>query len=483
MDDLAHWKELARQHRGITRDYAAFVAGLRAEDLPAATRRVLAQALVDAIGCGLHGMTTPWGRTVAEFAREQQGRPEAGLWCGGERLNAGNSALAAATAVHSFDFDDHSRAKIHPGAIVVPVALAMAERQGASGQQVLLAMAAGYETMNRISQAANPSRTRMRGWHLTGTCGTFAAAATASVMLGLDAETTASALGLAGTQSAGLWAFTADGSMSKRLHPGRAAQAGIHAALLAQKGFTGPRQILEAEDGGFLFAMSDSPRPWMVTEALGQRWHTEETCFKPHACCGSNHACVDAAVLLMRDHGLVPEDLASVTAGVASVVETQTGFEYRADSVLNAQMSLRYNVAVALCDGSAYLEQFTPERIVEPRVFALARRVGVEIDPDIDRAYPEVYGGRVSVVTHDGRRFERRVDYSSGMPENPMSQADIEQKFSSLARAAVGAEQAETILWAAQRLFEADSVQPLARLLTHAELVAGTTGVLEEALA
>jgi 2-methylcitrate dehydratase PrpD len=471
MDDLNQWRRLAREHRGITVDYAAFVAGLRADDVPAGARRVLAQALVDAIGCGLHGMTTPWGQTVAEFAREQQGRPEAGLWCGDTRLNAGNSALASATAVHSFDFDDHSRAKIHPGAIVVPVALAMAEREGASGERILAAMAAGYETMNRVSQAANPSRARMRGWHLTGTCGTFAAAATASVMLGLDAATTASALGLAGTQSAGLWAFTADGSMSKRLHPGRAAQSGIHAALLAAKGFTGPRQILEAEDGGFLFAMSDTPRPWMVTERLGQRWHVEETCFKPHACCGSNHACVDAAVLLMRENGLRPHDIESVTAGVAAVVETQTGFDYRADSVLNAQMSLRYNVAVAMCDGSAYLEQFTPERIVEPVVLALTRKVSVEVDEEIDRAYPEVYGGRVSLVTRDGRRLTRRVDYSSGMPENPMSQDEIERKFASLAGAAIGARGAAEVLAAAQALFEAPSVQPLADLLTASVLL------------
>lgn len=475
MDDLNHWKELARQHCGITQEYAAFVAALTAADLPSATRRVLGQALVDAIGCGLHGMTTPWGRTVAEFAREQQGRPEAGLWCGGTRLNAGNSALAAATAVHSFDFDDHSRAKIHPGAIVVPVALAMAERGGVSGERILAAMAAGYETMNRISQAANPSRARMRGWHLTGTCGSFAAAATASVMLGLDASTTASALGLAGTQSAGLWAFTADGSMSKRLHPGRAAQAGIHAALLAAKGFTGPRHILEAEDGGFLFAMSDTPRPWMVTENLGRRWHTEETCFKPHACCGSNHACVDAALLLMRENALQPEDIENVTTGVAAVVETQTGFDYRADSVLNAQMSLRYNVAVAICDGRAYLEQFTPERIAEPRVFALARRVGVEVDAEIDRAYPEVYGGRVSLVTRDGRHLTRRVNYSSGMPENPMSHDDIERKFASLAGAAVGADQAGAILEAAQGLFDGAGVESLARLLTGAKVLAETT--------
>jgi 2-methylcitrate dehydratase PrpD len=470
MDDLNAWKTLAREHRGITRALAGFIASLRPESVPAATQEVLAKAVVDAIGCGLYGLTTPWGRTLRAFAGEQGGPAEAGLWGTGQRVSVGHSVLASGTAIHSFDFDDHSRAKIHPGAIVVPVALALGERENAPGSVVMAAIAAGYETMNRVSQAANPSRARMRGWHLTGTCGTFAAAATASVILGFDAETTASALGLAGTQSAGLWAFTTDGSMSKRMHPGRAAQDGVTAALLARRGFEGPRYILEAEDGGFLFAMSDTPRPGRIVEELGRRWHADETCFKPHACCGSNHACVDAAIAILREHALGVDDIEHVLAGIPSVVQTQTGFDYQADSVLNAQMSLRYNIAVAMFDGQAYLEQFTPERIVEPRTVAFAQRMAIEIDPEIDRAYPEVYGGRVTVLTRDGRTISRRVDYSRGMPENPMPQDEIERKFMSLAGVAVGAERAADILALATRIFAADSVAPLNAILTSASI-------------
>jgi 2-methylcitrate dehydratase PrpD len=321
--------------------------------------------------------------------------------------------------------------------------------------------------MNRVSQAANPSRARMRGWHLTGTCGTFAAAATASVLLGLDAETTASALGLAGTQSAGLWAFTSDGSMSKRMHPGKAAQDGVTAALLAQRGFVGPRHIFEAEDGGFLFAMSDTPRPQRITEGLGTVWHSDFTCFKPYAACGSNHACIDAVLELLREHRLAVSDVERIVAGIPRVVETQTGFAYQADSVLNAQMSLQYNIAVAMYDGQAYLEQFTPERIVEPKVVALARRVEVEVHEDVDRAYPEIYGGRVTLVLKDGSTVSRHVEYSRGMPENPMHEDDVERKFLSLASAAVGAEQAARILGEAGRVFKAPSMAPLNDLLTN----------------
>jgi 2-methylcitrate dehydratase PrpD len=468
VDDLESWKASTRQHRGITMALAEFIAGLKPAAIPVATRDVLRKALVDGLGCGLYGMATPWGRIMREYALDRQGPQEAALWGAQARVSVGNSVLAAGTAIHSFDFDDHSRAKIHPGAVVLPVVLALGEREGVDGATLMTAMAAGYETMNRVSQAANPGRTRMRGWHLTGTTGTFAAAAAASVILGLDASTTASALGLAGTQSAGLWAFTADGGMSKRMHPGRSAEAGVTAALLAARGFAGPRYILEAEDGSFLFGMSDSPRPGMITQGLGTTWHTDVTCFKPHSCCGSNHACVDAALALMRQHRIDVDDIERIVAGIPAVVETQTGFEYRADSVLNAQMSLRYNIAVALTDGQAYLEQFTPARIVEPRVVALSRRVDIEIDPDIDRAYPEIYGGRVTLHLRDGRSHTQRVDYSLGMPENPMPHDEIERKYMSLGAASVGEEAAGRILRLANGLFEGAGAAVLGRALADA---------------
>ena len=135
MDDLETWKRLAREHRGVTQELAAFIAAIKPGDIPGKTREILGHALVDALGCGLYGLTTPWGRIMAEFARAQQGPAEAALWGGGARVSAINAVLAGGTAVHSFDFDDHSRAKIHPGALVVPVVLALAERQNAGGDR------------------------------------------------------------------------------------------------------------------------------------------------------------------------------------------------------------------------------------------------------------------------------------------------------------------------------------------------------------
>ena len=449
-----------------TQALADFVARARQRDAPDSVRHVLEAAILDSIGCGLFGLTTPAGRIVQEFASEQGGPAEATLWAsGGGRVSSANAALAMGTAIHAFDFDDHHRAKIHPGAAVLPAVLALGERQQIDGRTCLAALAAGYEVMTRVSLAANPNSSRMRGWHLTGTCGTFGAAAAASVILRLDPSTTASALGLAGTQSAGLWAFNADGAMSKRLHPGRSAQSGIIAALLAQKGFEGPRQILEAEDGGFLAATSDEVRRDEIERDLGRIWRTDGVCFKPYACCGSNHSSIDAALSLMAEHRFTAANVRRVMVGISRVVERQTGFLYRPSTVLNAQMSLRFNIAVALVDGTALVDQFTEERSVDPVVCDLASRVDVEVDAELDAVYPERYAGVVTIVLDDDRRLRKRVDYSKGMPENQMTSRDLDAKFLSLAGAAVGAKAAGDLLEEMAGIFETPNISDLTRHL------------------
>jgi 2-methylcitrate dehydratase PrpD len=472
---LTNWKEQAKKHRGITMELAGFISGMAAGDVNAHSREVLLKSFIDSIGCALHGLTTRWGRIATDFAREQGGPAESALWGGDCHVSALNAAMAAGTAVHSFDFDDHSRAKIHPGAVIVPAALALGQREKISGDRLLAALAAGYEVFNRVSLAANPAAARMRGWHLTGTCGTFAAAAAAAIILGLDKETTASALGLAGTQSSGVWAFTSDAAMSKRLHPGLAAQRGIMSALMAARGFDGPRYILEAEDGGFLFTMSDAPRPHEIVRGLGTEWRLDGACFKPHACCGSNHAAIDAVLSLAQEHGIKADDIERLIAGVSAVVKTQTGFPYMADSVLNAQMSLQYNLAVALYDGQVLLEQFTPQRIVDPEVVDLAARVDVVIDPEQDRIYPGIYGGQVDIVLKNGRRLHKRVDYSKGMPENPMSREEIRRKFMSLAGVAIPARDAAEVLELAESIFTVRDVSDFNNRLAKLRILAANS--------
>ena len=289
---------------GDTRSLADFAAGLQYELLDSGLVAKFKTYLLDAVGCALHGTSQPWARIVTDYIRAQKGEREATLWLQKFRGPSANVALGVGVMIHSFDFDDYHNAKSHPGAPVIPAALSMGEAIDASGRDVLTAMVTGYETMIRVSLATGPNASRLRGWHLTGTTGTFGAAAAAGNLLRLGGDDMASALGMAGTQSAGLWAFLADGAMSKRFHPGRAAQSGVMAACLARKGFRGPTQILEAEDGGFCRATSDQVDLSLITKDLGTRFVSGETNIKPYACCASSHSAVDAILASRKQHSL-----------------------------------------------------------------------------------------------------------------------------------------------------------------------------------
>jgi 2-methylcitrate dehydratase PrpD len=413
----------------VTKDLAAWITRLRYEDLPARTRDVVRSALLDTIGCGIYGYGTPWAQMLLAWARAGGAKAEATVWGDAQpSLRAADAALVNGTSTHAFELDDYHHAKLHAGAVVIPAAIAMAEKLGSDGKLLVTAIAAGYEVMIRSSLALNPSATRMRGWHITGVCGPFGAAAACAVLMGLDAERTAWALGLAGTQGSGLWAFNADGAMSKRLHAGKAAHSGVMAAELAQLGFTGPTQIYEFEDGGVLKAFSDASDPAPLTAELGRVWHLESNSVKPYSCCGSTHAYVDAALGLRAKLGGKWDAQRPVRVGLSKVVDVQCGFDYRPSSALNAQMSLRYVVAAALMEGQALPAQFTDQIIADPALVALAESMELVPDPKLDQLYPVHFAGWVAAQSGD--RWER-VDIldPTGSPSSPIDARGVTEKF------------------------------------------------------
>lgn len=284
-------------------------------------------------------------------------------------------------------------------------------------------------------------------------------------LLGLGADQMAGALGLAGTQSAGLWAFLADGAMSKRFHPGRASQSGIMAAVLVQDGFRGPTRILEAEDGGFCRATSDAFDLSRITDRLGERFHAGEVNIKPYACCASSHSAVDAVLELKDRYAFAPAEVARVRVHTAAGVVVQCGFEYRAAGVVQAQMSLQYIVAVALMEGAALIEQFAEEKLTAPALMDLARRVEVLVDPEIDRLYPERYANRVEILLEDGRRLETRVDHARGSSTRPLTRGQVAAKFRSLAAGRLALDQAERIIDCADSLEQLEDIRVFIRLL------------------
>jgi 2-methylcitrate dehydratase PrpD len=450
----------------VTRTLADFASRLAFDALAPELVVRFKTYLLDAIGCGLNGGSPPGGRLGNSWVLEQQGKCEATLWRNQFQGPAANVALGLGVMIHGFDFDDYHQAKIHPAAAVVPAAIAVGECLGASGREVLTAMVAGYETMIRVSLATGPNASRLKGWHLTGTTGTFGAAAAAGRLLGLTAADMASALGLAGTQSAGLWAFLADGAMSKRFHPGRAAQSGVMAAFLARSGFRGPTQILEARDGGFCRATSDRFDLSLITDRLGDRFHGGEVNIKPYACCASSHSAVDAVLELKRRHGFAAADVERVRVKTAGSVVVQCGFTYPAAAgIVQAQMSLQYIVAVTLLEDAALLAQFSEQKIADPVVLELARRVEIVEDPDIDRVYPERYANQVEIVLRDGRRFETRVDYAKGSTGQPLSLPEVAAKFRSLAAGVLAPAKADRIVATIGDLEKIDDIRGLTRLL------------------
>jgi 2-methylcitrate dehydratase PrpD len=323
---------------------------------------------------------------------------------------------------------------------------------------------AGYEVMIRVSLGTGPAASRLRGWHLTGTCGTFGAAAAAASLLRLSPEAAAWALGLAGTQAAGLWAFTADGAWSKRFHPGRAAQSGVLAALLAERGYRGPTQILEAEDGGFCYATSDAPDLPRITEGLGVHFHTGEVGLKPYAACASLHSAVDA-VLALREQGLTPGNVARLILRTSRGVKLQCGFPYRPLGVLQAQMSAQYCLAAALRDGQLLTRQFAEEQLMDQGLLDLAARVEILVDPEVEAVYPGHFANIVEVRTRDGASLVKRVDDPRGSAGRPLERKEVEEKFRQLAGNAINGSRVERIIRAVGEIEALPNVAGLTALL------------------
>lgn len=413
-----------------TRELAAWISGLKYEDIPARTREVVRIAILDTVGCGIYGFGTPWAKMLLQWARAgSSGKGDATVW--GDKspsLRVADTAMVNGSAAHAFELDDYHNAKLHAGAITVPAALAMGEKLGSDGRALVTAIAAGYETMIRSSLASNPSATRLRGWHITGIYGPFAAAATCASLLKLDPEQTAWALGLAGTQGAGTWAFNADGTMSKRFHAGKAVHSGVLAAELAAMGYTGPTQIYEYEDGGVLKAHSDDSDVTQLTRDLGRVWHTDTNSIKPYSCCGSTHAYIDAALGVRKKIGAPWDAKRRVRVGLSNVVDVQCGFAYAPGSALNAQMSLRYVIAAALADGQVLPPQFTAERMADPALVGLAAQLDCVHDPELDKLYPKHFAGWVA-AEKDGQWVREDILNPTGSIDNPVDAKGVTEKI------------------------------------------------------
>lgn len=425
-----------------TRALAAHLAGIRYEDLPAAARNAVKSLLIDWVACALAGKDAEPVRLLESFARRMgpAGGPSQ-ILVSRRRTSPLFAALVNAASSHVVEQDDlHNAAILHPGTVVFPAALAAAQDVGARGEVFLGAAVAGYEAAARVGEYLGPAHYRV--FHTTATAGTLGAAAAAAAVLGAGSETMLNALGSAGTQAAGLWAFLRDGAHSKQLHTAKAAADGLLAAYLARDGFTGARCILE-DAQGMAAGMSSSPDPHKLLEGLGSRWAVCETSVKFHACCRHTHPAADALAHIIGEHALDYRAIDDIRVGVYRAARDVLGAVGRPQSVHQAKFSMGFVLALIAREGRAGIEEFTEQSIRDEELLALAGKVRMVPDAGIDGAYPARWMAAVEVRTADGRTFSHTTRTPKGDPDNPLSAAELRDKALRLATFRGGASAAE----------------------------------------
>lgn len=425
-----------------TQAFARFCATFADAPLPPEVAHAARRAVIDWYAALFPGLHTPATRTLERTLAEDLDRGTARL-AQGRAATTRAAALVHGTAAHAAELDDSYReAMYHPGAATIAAALAVAQSSRASGRQFLQAVVVGYEVSTRIGVVMG--RAHYRHWHNTGTMGTFGATAAAAVLLGLDEEATAHALAIAATCAAGLQQAFRLESMAKPLHAGRAAEAGVLAATLAQDGM---RSSLDVLDGaaGLGAAMSDGPSWDGIADTLGRDFHITRLTFKNHVGCGHTFPAVDGALELQRLHGFGHAEIAAVHLGVyqptldiAPHVDPQTADQ--------ARFSLHYMVASALVHGSVRLSAFEPARLDDAATRALMRRITKALDPEVDASFPARRAARVRITLHDGRTLAHWQPDRKGDPELPLSDADLEDKLLELAAPVIGAPAASALL-------------------------------------
>ena len=442
-----------------TQRLARFIAETTYPDLPEAVTGHVKRCILDWLGAALAGTAEQASQAIVRIVKDLGGRGESTVIGGSFRSSCVNAALANGVTGHAAELDDiHEASVIHPGAPVIPAALAVAERTGASGEELIAAVAVGYETGIRIAMAVMPSHYEY--WHPTGTCGTFGAAAAAGKLLGLDEESMLHALGVAGTEASGL--IESFGTMSKPFNAGRAARDGVTAALLAERGFTGPTSILDSAKG-YPNATSAQPDLNEIVDALGQRYETTNTIFKRHSCCGHTHGAIDAVIDLMNENNLDPRDIAEISVGTYPIAVDVVGGEYSPGTSAEAKFSLPYCVAAAATLGSVSLDAFTDERIANPALRELMGRVKIQVGEEFAEA--RLGCAKVTIHTRTAGNLTRRVDVPRGYPENPLTSAELKGKFRELSRGALTAGRIGELERTIDALEDVGDVHELAALL------------------
>lgn len=418
----------------ITGELVKFIESYDYDNIPDDIKIIGRECLLDTLGGCLLGSTyKDVVGAITQLLGVETDKGNVSIW-GTELKGSLQSALLLnGTMGHTTETDDvHKLAKIHAGAIVVPTVLTLGEYLHSSGQEVLRALILGYEVALRIGIGIGAGSHRLQGWHATGTCGIFGAATAASILLKLSTDEMISALGMAGTQSSGLWAFLRDGASCKKFHAGKAAHGGVIAALMAKGGMTGPAYILEAEDGGLFKASSNDYSTDKVVEKLGENWRIKEVDRKPYPCCRSTHPGIDSMLALRSKWNIPIKEIKEIQIDTYEVGYLQCGKIKHPKSVAEAQFSTSYCAAVALLDGRVSVDHFTEDMLDRQDVYDLEDKISVISNDHFTRVYPKNWGCKSKIYLSDGKCFEIEIENASGDHDQPLGEKGLINKFMGL---------------------------------------------------
>jgi 2-methylcitrate dehydratase PrpD len=411
------------------------------KSLPTSSIEAARVLTLDFLGVAIAGANTVEGRTIADVTSAAEPSGACGVPVVPYAFSPASAALVTGTMGYSIGLTDtHSRSITHPGPSVIPAALAVGQAVGATGADVLRAVVLGVEIVARVGAAVNPSH-RQRGFHPTATCNPFGAALAASVLLGSDVDQTMSALGIAGSMSGGLYEFRQSGSMLMALHGGWPAHGGVIAAYLAHGGFTGPPTVLEGPEG-FLRSFADEVHPEELIRPEGSAWLVEDLSLRPYSACRYAHAGIDALREIGVERTVRPEEISRLTVWThRTAVEQET----EPTTLVSARLCTRFSIAMAVVHGPQ-LTDVSESDLQDTDVRGLLDRIDVREDPALTAMFPVAWPCRVEIEFTDGTTISRQVDVPKGDPANPMTPAEIEEKFRHLVAPTVGRDGADRLI-------------------------------------
>jgi 2-methylcitrate dehydratase PrpD len=422
------------------------------------------QLVVDQIGLQLGCAELPWSRAVHDYIASFSALGPATVVAYGGKVHPEHAAFANATFGHGQDFDDTCmRVQTHVGASVIPVAIAVGEEVGASGEAVLRAASAGLEVMLRVAHSVSPGCLR-RGHHTPPAAGPFGAAVAAGLLRDLSAPVLTQAIAIAGSFSGGLIEYTQGGGSVKRIHSAIPTTAGIRAASLAAAGLTGPVSVLDGQKG-FCRVYSDTPAPERLTADLDETFLLDDVGLKAYNCCYFIHAPIEALLEIVRVTGTHPDDIDRIDVGTCAHGRVHVGSIAEPTDQLGAQFSVQFSLALALLREAPGIDSYTTAQLDDPQLRDFARRVSVHEDQAATAEYPGNWGSIVTVKTRGGRTYRRRVRFPRGTAENPMSNREIWEKFSRNTEPVLGPRRSAEVRDCLTRLYQLGDIRELTALL------------------